>query len=196
MTIFFKIGSKKSISMQRIGSLTELLDVLPHCSGQEYVDLAANMNIPVEDFEPYAHWFSDSYTRNCIDRTKAYELILLCWEPGQITPIHCHAGEECWVYTLQGPLDEERFDIDDETCKLKQTGEEYMKDGQISYMNDNMGFHRLINNDHKRSMTLHLYMNPIDRCRVYDEDKREFVESDLEYDTFKGKPVAEGASVE
>lgn len=173
-----------------------MLEVLPHCNGQEYVDIAANMNIPTADFEAYANWSEEHYTRNCIDRTEKYELILLCWEPGQVTPIHCHAGEECWVYTLQGKLEEERYDIDDETCQLKQTGHEKMRETQISYMNDNMGFHRLINNDQQRSMTLHLYMNPIDRCRVYDEDKGEFVETDLEYDTFKGKPVEQDSSVE
>ena len=44
------------------------------------------------EFEKYATWNQESYTRNCIARTDTYELILLCWEKKQETPIHEHGG--------------------------------------------------------------------------------------------------------
>lgn len=182
--------------MKSITSLKQLVETLPECSGKQYVELAHDMQIPIEDFEPYAFWSKETYTRNCIDRGEGYELILLCWEKGKDTPIHCHGGEECWVYDLKGEIEEKRYDFsDEEESSLEVTKVERMKAGSISYMNDNMGFHKLINVSDGRAMTLHLYMNPIDRCRVYDEDKGEFEYAELEYHTFKGEPVAEGIAL-
>lgn len=32
--------------------------------------------------------------------------LLLCWEKGQQSPIHDHAGASCWVKMLSGDLEE------------------------------------------------------------------------------------------
>jgi cysteine dioxygenase len=174
--------------LEPIHSLEQLLEVLPKCSGQEYVEVAHKMEIPVSDFKPYAHWSPEQYTRNCISRTDKYELLLLCWEPGMDTPIHCHGGEECWVYALQGSIIEERFDYPGRQKEdLAMVQSSTLKEDAISYMNDNMGFHKLINNGSGRAMTLHLYMNPIDECRIYNQEKEEFELKRLEYHSFKGK---------
>ena len=58
-----------------------------------------------------------------------------------------------------------------------------MKPDEISYMHDNMGFHSLHNRSTQRGMTLHLYMNPIDTCRIYDEEKGRFIRKEMSYDT-------------
>lgn len=139
------------------------------------------MSIPREDFKPYESWNKDHYTRNCIVRTDDYELLLLCWDVGEETPIHCHCGQECWVYAIDGELEEERFEEEgDDVIQVDHT--EYEK-GSLSYMNDEMGYHLLRNVSKGRSMSLHLYMNPIDKCTIYDEDKEKFVLKELEYDT-------------
>lgn len=186
---FFKIN--KFFGLKSISSLKQLVNTLPHCSGHQYVEIAGKMEIPLEDFEPFAFWNNETYTRNCIDRGEGYELILLCWEKGTDTPIHCHGGEECWVYGLKGEILEKRFDFSGDEQNIEVTKVERMKTDSISYMNDNMGFHKLINVGDGRAMTLHLYMNPIDRCRVYDEDKEEFKYAELAYHTFKGEPISE-----
>lgn len=177
--------------MKTIKSLDQLLETLPQCSGQEYVDIARNMEIPLEDFRPYAFFASDTYTRNCIDRREGYELLLLCWEEGQETPVHCHGGEECWVYTLLGKIQEYRVEEREDGKGLRILRDEMMHEGGISYMNDNMGFHSLHNRSKGRAMTLHLYMNPIDRCRVYDESKGKFEYTELEYHSENGEPVSD-----
>lgn len=175
-----------------ITSLDQLRKRLPHCSGPEYVQIAQGMKLPLADFEPFTHWDSEHYTRNCIDRTDDYELILLCWEPGQETPIHGHGGEECWVYALQGTILEHRQEWDAAHQKLETVETAQMKAGDISYMDDNMGFHSLHNTGGTRAMTLHLYMNPIDRCRVFDPDNQRFEVKEMEYDTHQGKLLTTG----
>lgn len=171
--------------MITITSLDELLTQLPKCSGDDYLNLAKQMSIPKSDLAQYAFFSEKDYTRNCISRTEDYELILLCWEEAQDTPIHCHNGEECWVYLVEGQLREQRFKTEGE--ELIKTADVKMNEERLSYMNDELGYHSLHNVNNGRSMTLHLYVAPIKACSVYNEEKSRFEFKDLHYDSLKGK---------
>ncbi|MGM0636540.1 MAG: cysteine dioxygenase [Bacteroidota bacterium] len=174
--------------MKSITSLQELLHTLPKCSGNDFVEIARNMHIPVEELIPYAEFSPDTYTRNCIARTDDFELLLLCWEELQETDIHCHNGEECWVYLAQGKIREKRF-VEKQKNEIEQTADVKMQQERLSYMNDDMGYHSLHNIAKGRTMTLHLYVGPIDECTVYDFKKKKFVAKDLQYHTYKGEKV-------
>lgn len=166
-------------STDKITSLNKLLEVLRYCEGQDYFDIARNLEIPEEDLLAYAFWSEENYTRNCVLKTDQFELLLLCWEQGQETPIHCHNGEECWVHLVQGKLREKRFKEDNGNLKL--IADVKMTQSRLSYMNDDLGYHSLHNLNNGRSMTLHLYVGPIDKCSIYKEEKNKFVSKDLEY---------------
>ena len=49
-------------------------------------------------------WMFDActYRRNLIRRTAAYEALLLCWLPGQRSPIHDHRGSGCAFRVVEG----------------------------------------------------------------------------------------------
>lgn len=180
----------KSLILNTISSLQELLDELPNCSGDDYVNIAKQMKIPSEDLQPYAMFSDEAYTRNCVERTEDYELILLCWEKDQDTPIHCHNGEECWVYLAEGKLRERRFQTKND--ELVKTADVKMTEERLSYMNDDLGYHSLQNIANGRSMSLHLYVAPIDECSAYNPEKGKFEYKDLYYDSIKGeKPKPE-----
>lgn len=166
-------------STENISSLSKLLEVLPTCKGHDYFDIARNLSIPDDDLLPYTFWSKDSYTRNCVYRTEDFELLLLCWEEGQETQIHCHNGEECWVYLAKGKLREKRFMK--ENNELKLTSDVKMNQSRLSYMNDDLGYHSLHNLNNGRSLSLHLYVGPIDKCSVYEKEINRFVQKDLEY---------------
>lgn len=148
-----------------------------------------SVDLPLDELDQYCFWSADSYTRNCIINCENFELILLCWENGQITPIHDHGGEECWVRIVKGNFKETIFQIDDkgDLKKIKTTESAV---GDISYMKDFMGFHSLENLDDSRSMSLHLYAKPIRNCQLFDEKAGEFVKKELVYDT-----VSEDAAI-
>lgn len=174
--------------MQTLTSLEELLEVLPNCSGTEFIHLAQKLDLNAEEFESYAFWDADGYTRNCISRNEDYELLLLCWQENHDTPVHDHNGEECWVYALKGELEELRYRDDSEASGGIAVSERLiMKEGDVAYMHDNMGYHSLHNRTAGQAMTLHLYMKPIDSCKVYDEADAKFIRKDLQYTTFEGQ---------
>src|SRR5919109_210188 len=50
-----------------------------------------------ETLENCLTWDRQHYIRNLIDRTSMYELIAICWEIGQISAIHDHDDQHCWM---------------------------------------------------------------------------------------------------
>ncbi len=168
----------------KITSLTQLIEELKGATKEEYKSIGVSLEIPLEEILPYAHWSDEHYTRNCIIREDNFELILLCWEPGQGTPVHCHGGEECWVYVVQGKIEESHYQfLNNELVFGDKTT---MISGEKSFMSDEMGYHKLENNPLIRTMSLHLYMDPIDDCTIYDKHSGEFVSRSLAYYSYNG----------
>lgn len=174
--------NSKEQTVTTLRSLEEVVAALSEGERTKYKDILYSMNLSLEAFEPYCSWSEESYMRNCIFENKDFELILLCWEKNQITPIHNHGGEECWVKVLEGEFRECIYQ-EDQDGKLQKIKSVISKAEDISYMIDFMGFHSLENLSAKRSMSLHLYAKPIRNCMIFDEDSREFVNRKLTYDT-------------
>ena len=173
--------------MEKIDTLEKLIGQLNDCEKRkDYIQLAHALALDEDELKEFAFWDKDTYTRNCIKRTEDYELLLLCWEKGQETPIHCHNGEECWVYLSSGKIYEKRYQKD-ENDQPYAVDELKMEDSGVSYMNDEMGYHKLRNLADGRSMTLHLYVQPIDQCSVYSEEEKKFIFKELDYYSYQGK---------
>lgn len=147
-----------------------------------YNGILNTFNFDVVDFHPYQHWSSKKYTRNCIYKDAQFELLLLCWDVNQETSVHDHDGEDCWVYVLEGELEEVFFTLD-RSDYLREERSQLIRPHQLSFMNDRMGFHKLRNRFKGKSISLHLYAKPILQCSFYCETSEQFIERKLNYDT-------------
>jgi len=162
-------------------TFSELIQVLDEEERTNYTAILKSMKLPIAEFEKHANWSKTCYTRNCIVENEHFELILICWEKEQITAIHDHGGEECWVYFVEGEFKENVYK-ESENGELHIIKTTKAKAGDVSYMIDFMGFHNLENTSNKRSISLHLYAKPIKNCNVYDSKKNKFVRKELCYD--------------
>ncbi|RKE98327.1 cysteine dioxygenase [Ichthyenterobacterium magnum] len=165
-------------------SLQKLIALLSENNKENYNSIFKNFNIDAVSLLDFESWSSKKYTRNCLHRESDFELILLCWEAGQETPIHCHGGEECWVNVLQGEV-EEVFYSKGENDELVKNGTRKLCANESSYINDLIGLHKLKNSYKGRTISLHLYAKPIDACTFFDEQTQSFVAKQLSYDTYK-----------
>jgi cysteine dioxygenase len=163
-------------------TLDELVTALCEEERTKFDDIIRSMKLPTSINESLCSWCDDTYTRNCIFENEKFELILICWEAGQFTPIHDHGGEECWVKVLEGEFKESIYKLEP-NGKLVNVKSVISKKGDITYMIDFMGFHRLENLSNKRSISLHLYAKPIHDCQIFDEDSKKFVSKKMVYDT-------------
>ncbi len=163
-------------------TLDELVTALSEEERTTYSNIFHSIKIPNSTFEPCSSWSNSRYTRNCLAENEKFELILLCWEEGQKTPIHDHGGEECWVKVIEGELRETHYKYN-EDGELKTGKTAVSKTDDISYMIDFMGFHSLENISDGRAMSLHLYAKPIRNCKIFDDKSGQFVRKDMNYCT-------------
>jgi len=164
--------------------IQKLISLLSQSSIKDYNTILNGFDFSAIDFKLFESWSQKKYTRNCVYRDANFELILLCWEQGQETSIHGHDGEDCWVYLLEGEMEEVFFTIDNDN-DLRKERSQIISPNQMTFMNDKIGFHKLRNSSHGKSISLHLYAEPIENCRSFDEVTQQFVERKLNYDTFK-----------
>lgn len=168
--------------MKTPDNIQKLVDLLTENINTDYDQLLDDFDFSTIDFKPYQSWSSEKYTRNCLFKNVNFELILLCWEHGQETAIHGHDGEDCWVYLLEGGMEEVFYNIGDDN-KLIAYSSQIVVPNQVTFMNDNQGFHKLKNDVYGRSVSLHLYAKPIQNCQSFDEKSQQFVKRSLNFDS-------------
>lgn len=161
--------------MSSIASFEQLIQALDQTPPKrKHTDqILQDLALTPEALTPYSHFCRDQYCRNLIYRHKNWELLLLCWQPGQMTPIHDHAGAEGWVYLVQGSLREEVFELDPATKLYRHHHFIDASEGDVTYINDSIGLHRIINQGQTPSISLHLYSPTVSECQYFDESNWE-----------------------
>lgn len=124
-----------------------------------------------KDWEKFAFFDQDKYTRNLVDDGNGkYNLLLLCWGAGQKSPIHDHANSHCILKVLQGQLTESLYNWPKEETQMALTQEKAYEVNEVNYMHDGLGLHRIANNSGQPAVSLHLYSPPILSCKSFVED--------------------------
>ena len=177
--------------VEKGGPLSALADALQSAPKDRarYHEAMSRIGFDFEAVEKYCHFSPHHYTRNLIVRTDRFELLVLCWEPGQITPIHDHAGSDGWVYCLQGEIEEVRFRCflsTDETARVERGDSLKATVGQMTYINDDIAWHTVANQTPERAVSLHLYSGPIDSCQYFDPVTRTIRTRQMTYHSVDG----------
>ncbi|GAX85600.1 hypothetical protein CEUSTIGMA_g13015.t1 [Chlamydomonas eustigma] len=68
--------------------------------------LSAYANGHHEDWNKFAFFHEHHYVRNFVDGNEEFELMVICWRPGQVSRIHNHDKSHCWVACLHGEVQE------------------------------------------------------------------------------------------
>ncbi|MEQ8910317.1 MAG: cysteine dioxygenase family protein [Vicingaceae bacterium] len=156
--------------MESIKSIDELIELLKKKNANDsYLDIMQSIDIPIGEFEKYYSWKRDGYTRNCLTKTDDFELLLICYEKGQETPIHDFDAKQTWIHTLQGKLCEERFRVSEDGSSLEQLSSMTLGTNDYSFMSK-VGIHRYKNVYEARTVSLNLYCKPIEHWTQYDEN--------------------------
>ena len=100
-------------------------------------------NLRPDDFAPQIHFTNDTYCRNLVRKTDAYEALVLCWSPGQRSPIHDHVGSRCGFRTLKGRATEAVYEFGSDKQLISTVTYEYMP-GDVCGSRDR-DIHEIIN---------------------------------------------------
>lgn len=88
---------------QTLSALLAKFDTRPNPIPLE--ELAAELGateVADADFRRAIAFGDKTYRRNLLHAGPAYHALVLCWRPGQRSPIHDHSGSSCAVRVLQG----------------------------------------------------------------------------------------------
>ena len=187
----------KQVSMQDFtADLRKFPETAFDCVG-DILAFLQRTTVSPEALAPYLNWNAQHYTRNLIDKTPLYELIVICWEVGQVSSVHNHRDQNCWMAVPIGRLLVENFhlvsqDIEKGRSELTLTDSVEMNPSHPCAVDPADPVHRVLNPRHfgERAASLHIYSRPFDTCVVYSPEQGTCGVIKLHYTTVFGKPVA------
>lgn len=183
----------KSVKIENlIEGLREIPDAQFKCDNV-YQFLAENP-IDVDSIAPYFFWSERFYTRNLIFKDERFELMAVCWESGQVSRIHNHNDQMCWMSVPVGKLRGQNFravEIDEEKgfCKLEETDRFDLSDCLAAKVELEQPIHQILNlpEFESRAVSLHIYSKPFNKCLSYCRDTDTFKEVNLCYTSIGGQ---------
>jgi cysteine dioxygenase len=75
----------------------------------EFVALARRLDLDEALVASHMRFRDEHYARNLVCRTPQFELLVLCWKPGQASTIHDHAGSLNVTRAYSGSLTSRQF---------------------------------------------------------------------------------------
>jgi len=160
----------------------------------QIVHFLEKTQIAPDTLTQYLTWDRQHYTRNLVDKTPLYELVAICWEVGQVSSVHNHRDQNCWMAVPIGKLLVQNYrvvsqSLEEGTCQLEPADTLEMNPTQPCAVNPLEPVHRVFNPSefNQRAVSLHVYSRPFDTCVVYSPDQGTCGEIKLHYTTEYGK---------
>jgi cysteine dioxygenase len=145
---------------------------------------------------PYLWISAEHYTRNLVLKTNIFELIAICWEVGQKSPIHNHRDQSCWMAIPYGRLQVHNFALIKKEpatgfCELRSSGQIQIDPENPTEVDPEEPIHQVLNLPAfaSRAISLHIYSRPFDSCEVYDLKEKRYQDVPLINTTEYGKVV-------
>ncbi len=179
--------------------IEKLINGLCSISDEDFVcdniyDFLAANPIDIDTISPFFFWSEKFYTRNLLYKDKRFEMMAICWNKGQVSKIHNHADQRCWMTVPVGKLRGQNFkaiEIDESKnyCKLKKTFMFDLSDCLTAKVELEEPIHQILNlpEFNERAVSLHVYSKPIESCLSYCPQTHTFNQVNLQYTSIRGK---------
>jgi cysteine dioxygenase len=126
----------------------------------------ANLTPEPGEIERYVHFTEERYARNLVYKCASFECLVLCWRPGQRSPIHDHANSICTVYTLKGVLAADNY-RKVASGHIRADYSEDFKPGSVLSI-QTTEIHQVSNlHDSEDLISLHFYLGPLENSFLY-----------------------------
>ncbi len=180
--------------MIEVDALDTLVDQLESClakgeRGKPVVKLLEDYAKQHQDWRRLALFSEHNYARNLVAKSEHFHLIVICWGPGQVSPIHNHEGQSCWMAVLDGQMEEIHYPRPDEVQPgpLEPRKSCIFERGQVAYINDDIALHVVKSAGDQPGVSLHLYSKGYDFCNIYCPDTGEITRKALSNYSERGK---------
>ena len=144
---------------QGIRGLVDWLDGIDRRPGLDELDSRlSGLEINTDALEECIGYSEDGYQRNVIKKNEHYELVAICWTPGQDTPIHDHVGSDCAFLIVSGVSTETVYQTNGDGLAAPVSTRRYQP-GEVCAA-DEPDIHRVSNDQHSKLNNRHEYTHP------------------------------------
>lgn len=175
-----------------IGGLRTIPDA--DFSVQNVYEYLSGNPVDVDSISKYFYWSDKCYTRNLIHKNERFEVMAICWGAGQVSRIHNHWDQKCWMTVPVGRLKGQNFAVDDIDedrgfCRLRESDSFELSDCLAAKVELEEPIHQILNlaEFNEPAVSIHIYSKPYDRCLSYCRDTDTFKEVRLFYTSIDGK---------
>lgn len=147
-----------------------------------------------DSIQKYLFWSPTFYTRNLIYKDDRFEMMAICWERGQVSRVHNHCDQRCWMTVPIGRLKGQNFAVEemDEArgyCKLRETDTFELAECLAAKVELEQPIHQILNlaEYDERAVSIHIYSKPYDHCISYCRDTDTFKDVKLFYTSVEGR---------
>ena len=131
--------------------------------------LLRDLDITRGDLGKHVHFDNEHYARNKIAQSEWYELVCVCWKPGQRTPIHDHRSSSCAFLVVEGEATETAFEHEPDFT-LGAEGEPVVREPGYICASWDADIHEVANESDRDLITLHIYSPALSHVRIYSRD--------------------------
>ena len=150
-----------------LSGLVDWLDTIDRRPGLSELDVQLkNMEVNLDALRECIGYTDNGYQRNVIKRTEFYELVAICWTPGQDTPIHDHVGSDCAFLIADGVSTETIYQLNDEGLAYPVEVRTYQP-GEVCAAEE-PDIHRVSNDSDSELINVHVYTPPLHAYSLYE----------------------------
>jgi len=118
------------------------------------------------EIERYIQFADNRYARNLVYKTLDFECLVLCWRPGQRSPIHDHGESICAVYTVSGTLSADNYRKTANGHIRTDYSEDFRPGSVLSIQTTEI--HQVSNLQNSENLiSLHFYLGPLENSFLY-----------------------------
>jgi cysteine dioxygenase len=158
------------------------------------VEFTQTQAISPETLGSYLFYSKSHYTRNLIYKCELFEVIAICWEVGQVSRIHNHRDQNCWMVAPIGRLRVQNFRVGRRNhlrraCNLTPTDVYEMDNLHPAVVQPHEPVHQVQNPAEfgERATSIHIYSYPYSSCEVYSIESGSYSDVPLHYSSEYGK---------
>ncbi|MFN0207134.1 MAG: cysteine dioxygenase [Planctomycetota bacterium] len=173
------------------------------------LEVLHDFNVDDGSVRRFAAWSDEKYMRHLLYKDSLFEVILICWKPGQHTPVHTHNGQLGWATITRGGLDVVNYQwhgcdrpenqnvvgIDclsgGKKVDIRATGTvSASAGGPVATVTKQQSIHQILcpAGAVENAASVHIYSLPIDSCVSFDLEHQRCGRRILRYDTIDGQP--------
>ena len=153
------------LNFQALAEALKSLTAVPSLA--EVYRLVESTDMSREEVAPYLGFKAGNYSRHRVMKNEFVEMLVLCWKPGQRTPIHDHNGSHGAVLVHKGIMWETTFKYDPEKGLSYESHRELRAGGLTG--SEIPDIHQLGNPDvsGRDLVTIHIYAPPLGVLKTY-----------------------------